>query len=402
MSKSSADLDLAAVDLTDPRTFLGEQVPQMWRRFRDEDPISWRPVAGSGFWSVTRHEHVLQVYRSDAFSSEGGTVLATMLAGGDAAAGRMLAVTDGDRHRELKAVLQRSFSPRVMAALDERLQARTDQLVGELVGAGEVDFAREVSDRLPMGTIGDLLDLPAADWPQLLRWNKSALSSDSADPGDLDARTARNNLLLYFSEVVARRRRQPGADVISSLLQAEVQGRPLCDEDVVLNCYSLIIGGDESSRMASIGTVKALADHPHQLAQLRAGAVGVEAAVEEALRWTTPAMHFGRTVRGSVILGGHRMAVGDAVIVWNSSANRDERVFDDPERFDLARPVRRHVALGHGAHFCVGAFLGRRQLAVLLTSLRQRVRQVELQEPPSPVYSNFLQGYSSLRVSLWG
>ncbi|MFB9235714.1 cytochrome P450 [Plantactinospora siamensis] len=393
------DLDL--IDLTDPHTFQRDDLPDMWRAFRDRSPVHWHPARGDapGFWALSRYPDVLAVYRdADRFWSEGGTVLATLLAGGDSAAGKMLAVTDGVRHREIKAVLQRSFSARVVARINERIRARTRRLVAEVLDAGEVDFVPRVAEQLPMATIGDLLDLPAADLPMLLRCNKLALSSDTGTTSPLESVAARNEILLYFADLVAARRRNPGDDVVSALATARINGSPLREDEVVYNCYSLIIGGDESSRVAATGTVLALARHHDQWRALLDGSASVATATEEALRWTTPAMHFGRRATADVEIAGVRVRAGDIVTLWNTSANFDETEFADPGSFRLGRRPNRHLALGHGPHFCLGAFLGRAELSGLLDCLRDLVGGIEVTGAPRRIYSNFLFGHSSLPV----
>jgi cytochrome P450 len=391
--------DLDAIDLTDPRTFQRDDLHEMWRAFRSRSPVHWQPPGDGtpGFWALSRYPDVLAVYRdAEHFISEGGTVLTTLLAGGDSAAGRMLEVTDGERHREIKAVMQRSFSPRVISRTVERVRERTRQLIAEVAGAGEFDFAQRVAEELPIGTIADLMDLPAADRPMLLRCNKLALSSDTGATTPLESIAARNEILLYFADLVAARRRNPGDDVVSALAQATVGGAPLREDEVVYNCYSLIIGGDESSRVAATGTVLALNQYPDQWRALLEGFVAVEAATEEALRWTTPAMHFGRRAAADLTLSGVPIQAGDIVTVWNTSANLDETEFAEPELFRLGRRPNRHLALGHGPHFCVGAFLGRAELSALLSCLRDLVADIEVTGDPRRIYSNFLFGYSSL------
>lgn len=393
------DLDL--IDLTDPRTFLRDDLTELWQAFRARSPVHWhRPRAGMpGFWALSRYRDVLAVYRdAERYRSEGGTVLTTLLNGGDSAAGKMLEVTDGARHREIKAVMQRSFSPRVISRLTERVRARARQLVADVVGTGEFDFVGRVAEQLPIGTIADLMDVPAADRPMLLRNNKLALSSDTGTTSYLESVAARNEILLYFADLVAARRRDPGDDVVSALARAEVGGRPLAEDEMVYNCYSLIIGGDESSRVAATGTVLALARNPDQWRALRDGSVPVERATEEALRWTTPAMHFGRQATTDTTIGGRRIRSGDIVTLWNTSANFDETEFSEPELFRLGRAPNRHVALGHGPHFCLGAFLGRAELSGLLSALRELVGGIEVTGTPRRVHSNFLAGYSGLPV----
>lgn len=396
---SISDLDL--VDLTDPHTFQRDDLHKMWRAFRSRSPLHWHRSRGGspGFWVLSRYPDVLAVYRdADRFTSEGGTILTTLLAGGDSAAGNMLEVTDGVRHREIKAVMQRSFSPRVISRTAERVRARTRQLIAEVVGTGEFDFVKRVAEQLPIGTIADLMDLPSCDRPMLLRCNKLALSSDTGTTTPLESIAARTEILLYFADLVAARRKNPGDDVVSALAHATINGSPLREDEVVYNCYSLIIGGDESSRVAATGTVLALARYRDQWQALLDGSVSVDAATEEALRWVTPAMHFGRRARTDVTVGGVRIRAGDIVTLWNTSANSDETEFAEPELFRLGRRPNRHLALGHGPHFCLGAFLGRAELSGLLSCLPDMVGGIDVTGTPRRIYSNFLFGYSSLPV----
>lgn len=393
------DLDL--IDLTDPRTFLRDDLPELWRAFRSRSPVHWhRPRTGvPGFWALSRYQDVMAVYRdAGRYRSEGGTVLTTLLNGGDSAAGKMLEVTDGARHREIKTVMQRSFSPRVINRITDGVRVRARQLVADVLGIGEFDFVARVAEQLPIATIADLMDVPVADRPMLLRNNKLALSSDTGTTSHLESLTARNEILLYFADLVAARRRDPGDDVVSALARAEVNGRPLAEDEMVYNCYSLIIGGDESSRVAATGTVLALARNPEQWRALLDGSVSVTTATEEALRWTTPAMHFGRQATTDIPIGGRRIRSGDIVTVWNTSANFDETQFAEPELFRLGRAPNRHVALGHGPHFCLGAFLGRAELSGLLAALRELVGGIEVSGTPRRIHSNFLAGYSNLPV----
>jgi cytochrome P450 len=246
----------------------------------------------------------------------------------------------------------------------------------------------------------DLLDVPAADRPEVLRLTKSALASDYADP-DVDAdRLARNEILVYFHQLVADRRQSPGDDPISLMAAGEVEGRRLDDVDIVLNCYSLIMGGDETSRLSMIGATRELAGNDAQWNLLRSGEVTVESACEEVLRWTTPTMHFGRVATAEVVLHDRTIASGDIVTLWLSSANRDEAVFADPDVFDLARSHNRHLALGYGPHFCLGAYLGRVEITAMLDGLRTLVRRIDRNGPERWVHSNFLTGMSSLPITV--
>ncbi|MFL0025092.1 cytochrome P450 [Streptomyces sp. NBUL23] len=403
---TTATSTLHGVDLTDPQTFLDrkDDLVGLWQEFRSHSPVHWHPVEGRqvpGFWVLSRYRDVMEVYRDNKrFTSERGNVLATLLEGGDSAAGQMLAVTDGRRHRELRNLLLRAFSPRLLASVVEGVRRRADRLVREAVGRGSCDFAQDVAEHIPMATIADLLGAPAADRDYLLSLTKQALSAEEAGQSAEEAVVARNELLYYFSELAEIRREDPRDDVVSVLATATVDGKPLTEQEIVFNCYSVIIGGDETSRLSMICAVHELMEHPDQWRRLVAGEVSVDSAVEEVLRWVTPAMHFGRRALTDVEIGGRTIRAGDVVTLWNSSANYDETVFDRPEEFDLARTPNKHVSFGYGPHFCLGAYLGRGEIHALLTALRTHVAAMEPTAPARPIHSNFLHGYSSLPVSL--
>ncbi|CAM5226489.1 cytochrome P450 [Streptomyces spiroverticillatus] len=395
---SGADLDLA-----DPGTFVVHDPYAYWDRMRRDAPVRWHPPVGGrpGFWAVARHRDVQDCYKdAERLSSARGTVLDVLLRGADSAGGRMLAVMDRPRHRALRQVMLRAFSPRVLRYVEDAVRQRADALVAAVVGAGEADAARDIAEHLPLNTVCDLLELPLSVRPLLLEWNKRALSSESAQDDPFDALEARNEILSYFVDVVRERRRRPGEDVISLIAGARVEGRPMSEDDLALNCYSLILGGDESTRVTTIGALHALGVHEEEWQRLRTGEAAVKTAVEEVLRWVTPAMHFARTATVGLRIGDAEVAAGDIVTLWNISANNDPEVFERPRRFDVGRAHNPHLALGHGPHFCLGAFLGRLELAAVLDSLVRRVERIEVLQEPPRVYSNFLFGHSALRLRL--
>jgi cytochrome P450 len=399
---SPADPGVTLLDLADPATFVQHDPHVFWRAVRQHDPVYWHEPAAErpGYWVVSRYEDVVSCYgNAAALSSARGTVLDVLLSGRDSAGGKMLAVSDRPWHHELRTVMWRAFSPRVLDEVSQKIHRRADELVRQVAELGSFDFASEVAEHIPMQTICDLLSIPDQDRTQLLRWNKSALSADNADSSPLDAFKARNEIVLYFIELARKRRADPGNDVVSMIATAEVGDRLLSLEEVAVNCYSVILGGDESSRMSAICAAKALAEHPGQWRALRSGEVPVETAVEEVLRWATPAMHFARTATHDLDIGGKQVRKGHIVTLWNTSANNDETVFEAPRTFDLSRSPNRHIAFGHGPHYCLGAFLGRAELHALLTALAKSVAEIELRGTPKPTYSNFLHGYSSLPLA---
>jgi cytochrome P450 len=396
---------IAIPNLVDPTTYVEHDMSKVWRQLRSEDPVHWHPstAAGPGFWVVTRYADIAQVLRDDTrFTSERGNVLTTMLQGGDIAAGRMLAVTDGAHHTELRKLLLQAFAPRALEGVTQRVRQSIRRVLCEAVERGECDFAKDVASLIPLETICDLLNVPIGDRQNILRLTKSALMSDESDEDEIDDRTARNEIMVYFADLVAERRKTPGSDPISLMAGAKFNGRYMPDEDIILNCYSLILGGNQTTRLTMIGAVHAFIQNPAQWRALKEGQVTLESACDEALRWTTPAMHFGRIALTSAELSDQSIAPGDLVTLWLSSGNRDEAAFPEPDRFDLARSPNKHLSLGHGRHFCIGSYLGRVEIIAMLDALRTFTRRIEQTGTALRIYSNFLQGISSLPVLMEG
>jgi cytochrome P450 len=391
---------LAGIDLVAPRTHAEHDLTEVWQMLRRDEPVAWHPAGDSGFWVVSRYRDVTAVYSDgDAFASSRGNVLATLLAGGDSAGGRMLAVTNGPRHREIRRALQRALTPDALEELAERIIRNTRRLVERALSLGECDFAADVARHIPLAAICDLLRVPESDREALYIHTSAALCADSPDATDLEARLARNEILLYFARL--RRRSDERPEGIMGILQ-QLTREPLAlsDAELLLNCYSLLLGGDETTRLSLIGIVKALADWPDAWRRLKRGDVAIDTAVDEMLRWTTPALHAGRTSTIDQSLAGRQIAAGQIVTVWNSSANFDPAEFERPHILDLARKPNRHVSFARGPHFCLGAHLARIELGALLRVLAETTDEIEIIGQPARIYSNFLSGYSSLRVRL--
>ena len=396
-----AEVDLDAIDLVDPRTYLVNDMPAVWREFRRREPVfRHREVDGRpGFWVLSRYHDQVVIYRdSKRFGIERGNLLSTMLGGGDSAGGRMVSVTDGPRHRDLRAVILRAFSPRALEYFAERVRRYTHGLLDDVVARGAGDFAAEVAAKVPINTICDLLGVPDPDRAFLLEQNTLAMSSDDPEHTELDARMARSEILMYFTDLVSQRTAAPGEDVISLLATTEVDGALLPAHDVVLNCYGLLVAGEETSRYSLSAAVHALATWKDEWARLRGGKVDLGTATDEMLRWATPVMHVGRTALEDVSVGGRLIARDDIVTLWTSSANRDDEVFDAPDTLDLGRTPNKHLAFGFGPHYCLGVFLARAEISAVLEGLRDRVTGVELDGPVQRIYSNVLDGISALPV----
>ncbi len=391
------------LDLTSPAVHAEYDLSAVWRHLRSHHPLYRHPPIGPnpGFWVVTRHADASSVFRdSQRFTSTSGNVLETLLAGSDSATGKMLAVTDGPRHAEVRRVITGALSPALLDRLAERIEAQVRRLVARALERDHCDFGRDVAAEVPLATICDLLAVPDDDRPYIHRLGSSSVSSHVPDHTTTAAWTSKNEILSYFIELAEQRRAAPGDDLVSLLANARVRSRPLGTDEIVFNCYSLILGGDETTRLAMTGAVLALAENPAQWRALRQGDVGIDTAVEEVLRWTTPSRHLGRLATEPAGVRDGRIEAGEIVTVWIASANFDEREFPRPEQFLLDRAPNRHLTFAYGPHFCLGARLGRIQLGATLTALRDMVAGIEVTGTPERVYSNFLGGTCNLPVVL--
>ncbi len=392
-----------SLDLTSPHLHARYDLTGVWQRLRENENIYWHPPRSRdvGFWVMSRYADVAAAYRdTGSFSSARGNVLDVLLDGGDSAGGRMVSVSDGQYHADVRRELMKGFTQDALAATGRRVERAVRQLVADAVERDRCDFAKEVAAAIPLQAICDLLGVTEADRRFILEQTSSSVGSESPTATPADAWKAKNEILFYFAQLADSRRRQPMEDVVTALVQAHVRGQPLADDEIIFNCYSLILGGDETTRLAIVGAALAFAQNEAVLDGLRSGRVDLADAVEEVLRWTTPSMHQARVARDDVDWRGSRISKGDIVTLWNVAANRDERAFDNPGEFRPDRTGNRHLTFAAGSHYCLGAHLARLEITAVLRALRDQVARIELVATPTPVFSNFLGGYSSLPVRL--
>jgi cytochrome P450 len=289
--------------------------------------------------------------------------------------------------------LQRAMTKRSLETHDGMIRAEIRQLLGAITDNTPVDVAALLTD-LPMAVTGTLMGVPRADWPRLTRLTTMAIAPDDPEyalpggPGET-LREAHRELFAYFQDLLHDRRRAPGEDLISRLIATEVDGRPLGSSEIVSNCYSLILGANTTTELDRSGGYRDWARHPELLAS----------GIEEALRWVSPANHFMRHATRDTEIAGVRIGAGDPVVAWLGSANRDERVFDRPHRFDVRRKPNRHIAFGAGPHYCIGHTVARATLRVLFAELFDRIESYEVAGEPQRLVSNFIAGYKHLTIT---
>lgn len=397
-------IDVDSLDLTDPELYASELPEALWARLR-RDRKPYRTPGGHGFWVLTRYPHVAAVYRDvRSFSSERGMMLGTdrdaARSAAIAAAGKMLIVTDPPRHAHLRGALNSAFTPRMLHRLRQTIDRTARSLVRRAADGQERDFVTEVAAKLPGYVICDMMGVPPGDWEYMIDLTGTAFGAGPVTGAQAQAE-AHASIFLYYADLVARRRREPGEDLVTALAHGRVSGRELTEDEAVLNCHGLITGGNETTKHASTTALLALVADPAQWAWLRANPEALDTAVEETLRYASPAMHVIRTVVRPVEIEGVRIAPGETVSLWNGSANRDEEMFDEPDRFVPARHPNRHLTFGVGEHFCLGAGLARMELRAILRELCGTVREAELTAAPRRLRSNFLRGYVSTPVRLW-
>ncbi len=409
MAKIPGDVDLTDLDL-----FAGGFPHDVFTRLRAIAPVLWHePTAhtpdGEGFWSVQSHAACMSVVHDPgAFSSEtgggrpyGGTTLNDL-----PVAGLMLNMMDDPRHQRVRLLVSRGLTPRTIARLEDDLRARTAALVDVAIDKGGCDFVSEIAGELPMQAICILMGIPEADRHQLFEWIEHTFDfkggREAFETTDEVARAAAS-MFEYGTALVAEKRAHPADDMLSVVCHAHLEGEDppeLTDQELQFFFSLLWAAGADTTRNAIAGAVVAFDAFPGEWRALCNGDVVGSTAVEEIVRWTHPAAYNRRTATRAIELCGETIHAGDKVVFWEASANRDEAVFVDPFRFDLARDPNPHLGFGHGVHHCLGANLARLEIRVVLDELRARVREIELTGPVEWTRSNKHTGIRSLPVRM--
>jgi cytochrome P450 len=387
-----------ALDLVDPDLYAHGDPHPLWNWLRAHDPAHWhRPGHLPGFWAITRHEDVRAVYRDhETFSSSRGILLRPASHGADPGGGRTLALTDQPRHHQMRSLVSDWFTTRSVRALEESMRGTVRAVVRRAAEQEECDFVTDVAARLPLYVICRLMGVPEEEQELLFLLTSRAFGA--ADAGDRS--TAHQEIMQYFIDLMEQRMRAPGDDLVSALVTGEVGGELLSEEDILLNCDNLLVGGTENVRLATAGGMHAFLRQPDQWQALGRRPELMPTAVEEVLRWTSSATHIMRTATAPVMLHGKHIEAGDRVVLWLPSANRDERVFEDPFRFDVARRPNRHLALGDGRHFCIGSMLARVEMSVLFSELLAGTERIVQTAPETRLSSIVVNGLAALPVRI--
>ncbi len=373
-------------ELNNPAFFATDGYHEAFKFLRRHDPVHWTHGRnGWDFWSVTKHEDCVAVLRQpEIYCSSRGVMLPYRAAGQEqtpdqVGAGLSVLMSDPPRHREMRKLIFEWFRPQRIDSLEPAVRKMSIEIVNAAAPKGQCDLVGDVAGKLPAALICQIMGVPPKDWPYMRKLVDRLIGSPDPEfqtEGTPDAPV--HETLQYFATLVEERRRHPTADLVSALANGAIEGRPLTDPEVLFNCYIVLGGGLETTRNAISGGVLALLQHPRQLAELMQNPALMPIAVEEILRWTSPANYFMRVAVRDAELCGKPIRRGDRVVVWFTSANRDEEVFADPFRFDIKRTPNDHLAFGYGEHFCLGARLARLETRVMLEEILRGLPGLEL------------------------
>jgi cytochrome P450 len=368
--------------------------------FFAEPELPGFPV-GPGFWSVTTFDDVWHVSRSPkVFSSVPSIVLADQAPEVAEFFGSMIALDD-PRHIRLRMIVQKAFTPRVVAMVEEAVKSRTKQIVQRMLERhpdGHCDIVREVAAPLPLQIICSMMGIPEEDEERVFHWTNVILGEFETEEDFAMFERVANEIGAYGIELASRRREQPTEDLSTALVQAEVDGERLSDAEVASFFILLAAAGNETTRNAITHGLLELTRHPDQRARWWSDFDGMsKTAVEEIVRWASPVIYMRRRVMEDTVVGGQQMRAGDKVAMWYASANRDEAHFADPYRFDLSRDPNPQVGYGAGGpHFCLGANLARREITLAFRELHEQVPDIRAAGEPDMLLSPFIHGIKRL------
>ena len=402
---------LSEVDFTDLDNFADGFPHDLFEVHRREAPVYWHEPTentpdGEGFWSVATYTETLAVLRDpETYSSVtggarpfGGTLLQDL-----AVAGQVLNMMDDPRHSQIRRLVSSGLTPRMIRRVEDDLRARARQLLDAVEPGEPLDFVVEIAAELPMQMICILLGVPESERHWLFEAIEPQFDfggSRKASVGQMTPEEAGTRMYTYGQELIAAKRAEPTDDMLSVVANATLDSEGLSDLELYLFFSLLFSAGAETTRNAVAGGLLAVAEHPDQLAALRADPSLLPTAVEEMVRWTSPSPSKRRTATRDVELGGCAIEAGQKVQIWEGSANRDAAAFDSPDNFDIGRKPNPHLGFGQGIHYCLGANLARLELRVLYEELLSRFSSVRVVKPVEWTRSNRHTGIRHLVVEL--
>ena len=394
------------VNLADPDSFAQGFPHDVFRRLRREAPVYWHERAhargGQGFFVVSKYEDVRHVGRTpQIYSSEPGITLVDSKADFEAGQSSMLQM-DPPRHARYRKLVSGGFTPRRINALEPMIRTLANEILDEASVKPNVDYVTDVAAELPLRVIARFLGVPNEERATLFSASNRLLGFEDKEYGttEEDGRNAAIELAMIAHRIAEARKAEPQDDIVTILQKAEVDGERLSDIDFIAFFVLLTIAGNETTRNQTSHTLRLLLEHPAELKKLRDDPGLLNSAIEEALRFSPPVMYFRRTTKTDTEIRGVAIPRDSLVTVYYPSANRDEDLFPDPDRFDVTRSPNEHLAFGDGEHFCLGASLARLQLRSMIGETLRRFPKIRRTGDISLLRSHFIDGVKHMPVRL--
>ena len=393
------------INLSDPTTYVDSVPHEYFAELRRTAPVALREEPGvQPYYAVMSYDECVTVNREwEEFSSFEKTALPFDIPEAEIEQQRLMMLNmDPPLHTRYRRLVNKGFTPRMVRDLEARLHIVTDELLNKVCEQGEADFVVDIAAELPLIVIAELMGVPYEDRHKMFDWSNKMIGNQDPEYNltpEISAEAAME-LYAYASQLFASKRSNPHQDLMSVLTQVEVENESLSDLELELFFLLLAVAGNETTRNLISGAMNTFFQNPDQWELLRNDRSLLPSAVEEMLRYVTPVMNFRRTAMTDVTLQGVDIKTGDKVLFFHISANRDEKVFEDPNRFDITRSPNPHIAFGGGGpHFCLGANLARMEILVMFNHLLDRMPDITQAGPSQRLASPFISGIKHLPVS---
>jgi len=400
------------LSLFDPDTYRAGPPHAYLARLRREAPVCWHEAPGpevkssskleSGYWVLSKYQDVIDVSRNPhLYSSYVGTAFLLDAVPDDVPGLQaMLINMDPPGHVKYRRLVQRGFTPRMVADLEPRIRAHAKRIVDNVARKGSCEFVTELACELPLILICELMGIPEEDRKQMFEWSNAMIGGDDPEMNaGADSKTVSIQMWMYANALAQKKREQPDDTLISKYVNGEVEGSKISDFELNNFFVLLAVAGNETTRNATSHFMRLMSEHPDQLQLLETDLDRLlPGAIEESLRHSPPVVAFRRTALVDHQIRGTQIRKGDKVALSYPSANRDEEVFADPDRFDIRRSPNHHIAFGIGEHFCLGANFARMQLRCILRELLSRLPDIHVVGAPKRQRSNLIHGIREMRV----
>jgi cytochrome P450 len=393
------------IDVYSPEAYTSGIPHEQFAWLRNNAPVYWHEhPAGHGYWVLSRHADVMQVSRDfKTFSAQRGFVMVDDLPPETLAMaqGQLLGM-DPPNHGPIRRAVITRFTSRMLAELEPRVRAITRDIMQAALNDGEVNFVDSLAGDLPTAVIGSLLDIPSDMWPQIRKWSDLMTSSGDPDLGGTEEELQQASIDMgsYGYQLAVERKDRGGDDLISLLINTEVDGHLVSEMEFASLFIQITVAGNETTRGLISSGMYELIKQPDLYRRLKTSPEQLPMAIEEMLRWTCPLHYFRRTATADTQINGQAIAEGDRVVMMYSSANFDESVFERPMEFDITRQSNPHMAFGHGIHLCLGANLARMETRVFFEEFFRHFEGIEMTGEPTYIRSNIIHGFKDMPVRL--